>query len=175
MTCRYSSADWRNVLYNCARKTDGGLNDAALFLTQHRGVSIHPEALRKKLRGLPGESIDVDLAILLTEWMQTKANGVAHAHDWLLTLNAQEGLVVDAVPEVSDSGLTCEIAALKEKCLTLVTKFGSITGKTAEAAADGRITEDEAGPLLTLIRAARAILHRMERIVLQAVEKGRDA
>lgn len=173
MTCQYSSADWRDVLYTCVCKTDGGVADAARFLSERRGVSIHKEALRKKLRGLPGETLDVDHAVLLTEWMQTKANGAAHAHDWLLTLNAQEGVVVDCVPELPEGGLTCEIAALKEKCLTLVTKFGRITGKTAEAAADGRITEDEAGPLLALIRSARAILHRMERIVLQAVEKGR--
>lgn len=173
MTCQYSSAGWRDVLYTCVCKTDGGVADAARFLSERRGVSIHKEALRKKLRGLPGETLDVDHAVLLTEWMQTKANGVAHAHAWLLTLNAQEGLVVDSVPETDGPGLGCEIADLKEKCLLLVTKFGRITGTTSEAAADGRITEEEASVLLPLIRAARAILHRMERMVLRAVAKGR--
>lgn len=173
MTCRYSSADWRDVLYTCVCKTDGGVADAARFLSERRGISIHKEALRKKLRGLPGESLDVDHAVLLTEWMQTKADGVAHAHDWLLTLNAQEGMHVDHVPDPPLGGWACEISALKEKCLKLITKLGSISGLTSAAAEDGRISEEEAGPLLSLIRAARVILHRMEHNILRAVEKGR--
>ncbi|MEI2416190.1 hypothetical protein V8Z80_08395 [Orrella sp. JC864] len=161
------------MLYNDVRRTDGGLQEAARFLTERRGVSIHPEALRKKLRGLPGESVDIDLALLLSEWMQTKAGGAEYSHRWLQTVNAQEGMHCDVVPEAPAGGWKCEISALKDKCLKLTTKLGRITGLMTDAAEDQRITEEEAGPLLALIRAARVILHRMERNVLRAVGKGR--
>lgn len=172
MTCNYSELHWRDVLYNDVRKTDGGLQDAARFLTDRRGVSIHPEALRRKLRGLPGESVDVDLALMLSEWMQSKA-GVDYSHRWLQTVNTQEGIHCDPVPPAPVGGWACEIGALKDKCLSLVTKLGKISGLTSEAAEDGEITEEEAGPLLALIRSARVILHRMERNILRAVAKGR--
>ncbi|NYT36646.1 hypothetical protein ERD78_07170 [Allopusillimonas soli] len=70
MTCLYTNTDWRDVLYNCVRRTKGGVNAAAIFLSQRRGIAIHPESLRRKLRGLIGESMDVEMARLLAEWME---------------------------------------------------------------------------------------------------------
>ena len=56
MTYRYSSADWRDVFYNAVRNANGGVVAAAAFLTERRGKSIHPEDLRRRLRGADGES-----------------------------------------------------------------------------------------------------------------------
>lgn len=173
MTCRYSNTDWLDVLYNSVRRTPGGVVDAARFLTERRGRSIHPESLRAKLRAANGDEISLSMADLLTEWMEEKAGGSEYAKDWMLSHAAQNGLHVDAVPPAPPGGWACEVAALKEKCLILATKFGKITGLTTEAGEDGKITEAEAGPLLAWIRGTRVILHRMERNVLRAVAKGR--
>lgn len=172
MTCRYSNTDWLDVLYNSVRRTPGSVTDAARFLTDRRGKSIHPESLRAKLRGVNGDEISVSMAEMLSEWMEEKAGGAEYAWDWLLTMNAQRGIQVDHVPPAPTGGWANEVAALKEKCLLLATKFGKIAGLTTEAGEDGKITEEEAGPLLSLIRATRVILHRMERNVLRAVQKG---
>lgn len=168
MTCRYTNTDWRDALYNAVRKTEGGVVDAARYLSERRDISIHPESLRKKLRGVPGESMDVEMAVLLTEWMQGRNPGAEYAQDWLLTLNAQEGLCVDAVPPAPEGGWADEAAALQSKFLAISTKLGKIAGVTARTVADGVIDQTEADELIPLVRAARVILHRMERNALRA-------
>jgi len=50
MPCRTSALNWLDVLYNSVRKTPGGVVDAAAFLADRRGKSMHPETLRAKLR-----------------------------------------------------------------------------------------------------------------------------
>ncbi len=52
MTCRTSSLNWLDNLYNSVRETPGGVEAAAAYLAQRRGKSMHPETLRAKLRGL---------------------------------------------------------------------------------------------------------------------------
>ncbi len=91
MTCRTSALNWLDVLYNSVRKTPGGVVDAAAFLADRRGKSMHPETLRAKLRGLEGESVTLEIAELLTEWMQEKAGGNDYALDWMQALAGQFG------------------------------------------------------------------------------------
>ena len=86
MTCRTSSLNWLDVLYNSVRKTPGGVADAAAYLADRRGKSMHPETLRAKLRGLEGESLTIEHAELLTEWMQEKAGGGEYALEWMQAL-----------------------------------------------------------------------------------------
>lgn len=89
MTCRTSSLNWLDVLYNSVRKTPGGVADAAAYLADRRGKSMHPETLRAKLRGLEGESLTIEHAELLTEWMQEKAGGCEYALEWMQALAEQ--------------------------------------------------------------------------------------
>ncbi|AWH49944.1 hypothetical protein C1925_12705 [Stenotrophomonas sp. SAU14A_NAIMI4_5] len=78
--------NWLDVLYNSVRKTPGGVADAAAYLPDRRGKSMHPETLRAKLRGLEGESLTIEHAELLTEWMQEKAGGGEYALEWMQAL-----------------------------------------------------------------------------------------
>lgn len=173
MTCRYSNTDWLDVLYNSVRRTQGSVTDAARFLTERRGKSIHPESLRAKLRGVNGDEISIAMAEMLSEWMEEKAGGAEYAWDWLLVMNAQRGIHVDFVPPPPVDGWADEGKALQDKFLMISTKIGKIAAVTAETVVDGVITQAEADQLVPLLRDARVILHRMERNALRAVEKGR--
>jgi len=137
MTCRYSSADWRDVLYNSVRATEGGVSDAAQFLTNRRGRSIHPESLRIRLRHVNGESISLEMVELLTEWMQEKAR--QDALDWLDALNAQYGRQVSVLQDRSD-GTAC----IQARTLSLTRQIGEIAGAVAQAQADQIVTPREA-------------------------------
>lgn len=171
MTCRYTSTDWLDVLYNCVRRTSGGVVDAARFLTERRGKNIHPESLRAKLRS-HDDAISVEMALLLKEWMEEKAGGAAYSGDWLQALVAQEGLHVDYVPPAPVGGWKNEASALQSKFLDISMSIGQIAGVTAETVADGVISQAEADKLVPLLRDARVILHRMERNALRAAGEG---
>jgi len=171
MTCHYTNTHWRDALYNAVRAADGGVEAAAQFLTTRRDTSMHPESLRRKLRG--GDQLDVDVAVLLAEFVSKDADASGRANDWLLALCAQEGLHVDDVPPAPQGGWKDEARALQEKFLDISSKIGNIASVTAQTTADGLIEQEEADQLIPLFRAARVVLHRMERNVLRAVAKGR--
>lgn len=168
MTCRYTNTDWLDVLYNCVRRTKGGVVDAARFLTERRGKSIHPESLRAKLRGDNGDALSVEMALMLSEWMEEKADGAAYARDWLQALCASEGLHVDYVPPSSPTDPKYEAAALRAKFMDVSKEIGQIAGVTADATADDVISPAEADRLVPHLRDARVTLHRMERNALRA-------
>ena len=169
MTCQYTTTHWRDALYNAVREADGGVEAAAQFLTTRRNVSIHPESLRRKLRG--GDQLDVDVAVLLGEFLSKDVNSQECANNWLLALCAQEGLHVDDVPPAPPGGWDCEARALQDKFLAITAKVGKIASVTAQTTSDGVIDQDEADQLVPLFREARVLLHRMERNVLRAVKK----
>lgn len=141
MTKRFSSLSWRDALYNSVREARGGINAAALFLTERRSVSIHPESLRRKLTG--GEQLDVDVAILLSEWLRELADSRCCSHDWLLALCDQEGLhVVDLPPEPED-GFNDEGEALNKKGMQAISELGEMCAAISLTTADGRVTAEE--------------------------------
>jgi len=84
MTCRYTQIDPHDALYNAVRRTPGGVEDLAAFLTARRGAAIHPETLRQRLRQVKGQSMSLPLAELATEWMLEKAGGDEYARDWII-------------------------------------------------------------------------------------------
>lgn len=171
MTCRYTNTDWLDVLYNCVRRTPGGVIDAAKFLTERRGKSIHPESLRAKLKRSEGDPISVEMAMLLSEWMDEKAGGAEYSRDWLLAVAAEEGLAVDVVPLDEPAHIPEDIAALQTKVMQIAAKAGGVAGLTAETVADGVVTQKEADELVEFLRDLRTLAHRAERNVLRAVEK----
>lgn len=170
MTYRYTNTHWRDALYNAVRATDGGVIAAAEFLTTRRDRAMHHQSLRRKLSG--GDTLDVELVLLLVEYVRIDAKARPQANTWLLSLAAQEGLHVDDVPPAPEGGWACECKALQDKFLDISSKLGKIAAVTAETTADGQIEQHEADQLVPLFRAARVILHRMERNVMRAVGKG---
>ncbi|MCO7641900.1 hypothetical protein NJI34_34590 [Pseudomonas sp. S 311-6] len=171
MTCRYTETQWRDALYNAVRATSGGVKAAAVFLSDRRGVAIHAESLRRKLRG--EDTLDVEVAQMLGEYIATDARAHGQAKNWLLALCAEEGLHVDDVPPAPEGGWEDEAKALQDKALAITAKIGKVAGVTAQSTADGRVEQHEADQLVPLLRAVRVISHRMERNVLRAVEKSR--
>ena len=51
MTCRTSALNWLDVLYNSVRKTPGGVVDAAAFLADRRGKSMHRRRCARSCAG----------------------------------------------------------------------------------------------------------------------------
>lgn len=171
MTCHYTETHWRDALYIAVRGTSGGVKGAASFLFERRGISIHPESLRRKLRGDDG--LDIETVQMLGEYVSTDARAASQAKNWLLSLCAEEGLYVDDVPPAPEGGWKDESQALQQKFLAITSKVGKIAAVTAQATVDGQIEQHEADELVPLFRATRVMLHRMERNVLRAVAKGR--
>jgi len=173
MTCRTSSINWLDCLYNAVRKTPGGVIEAAKWLTDRRGKSMHPETLRSKLNGTEGESVTIEIAELLTEWMQEKAGGSEYALEWMQALAGQFGMAVDLVPPAPEGGWPDEIAAVQLKLLEITTRVGRLTGTAVDAIGDRHIDSDEAALMVSEARALRTMAHRLERNVARAAAKGR--
>jgi hypothetical protein len=168
MTCRYTNTDWLDVLYNGVRRTPGGVADAARFLTERRGKAIHPESLRAKLRSHE-DAISVEMAGLLSEWMQEKAGGPSYAHDWVLAFAAERGLAVDSVLPISETDSKSEIKAIQAKAMQLGALSGSVLGVTAQSVEDEQIDQGEADQIVSFVRDLRSMCHRVERAVVRAV------
>lgn len=173
MTCRTSSLNWLDNLYNSVRETPGGVEAAAAYLAQRRGKSMHPETLRAKLRGLEGESVTLQIAELLTEWMQEQAGGGERALGWLQSLVARFGMAADVVPPAPEGGWSDEIGAIQMKLLEITSRVGKLSGAAVEAIADSTITNAEAEQMIAEIRALRTMANRLERNVARAAAKGR--
>lgn len=167
MTCKYSNTDWLDVLYNSVRRTPGSVMDAARFLAERRGKSIHPESLRAKLRS-HDDSISVEMALMLTEWMDEKAGGSEYSKDWMQAMAVEQGLAVDVIPPAPAGGWPDEVAALQSKVMQIAALAGKIAGTTAESLIDGRIDQSEKDALADLFRDARTMLHRAERNLYRA-------
>lgn len=143
MTYHYSNSNWLDVLYNCVRKTPGGVIEAAKFLTERRGKTIHPESLRAKLRGINGEDISVAMAELLTEWMQEKAGGAEYARDWMQAFAMQNELAVLNVPPAPEGGWPNESKAIQEKIMRLTSKNGKLAAAFMHYMEDDKLCKQE--------------------------------
>lgn len=152
MTCRTSSINWLDCLYNAVRKTPGGVAEAAKWLTDRRGKSMHPETLRAKLNGTEGESVTIEIAELLTEWMQQKVGGSEYALEWMQALAGQFGMAVDAVPPPPEGGWSDEIGAIQTKLLEITSRVGRLSGTALDAISDRCIDSDEAELMVTQLR-----------------------
>ncbi|MBY0453326.1 MAG: hypothetical protein K2Q11_00375 [Burkholderiaceae bacterium] len=166
MTCRYKDSDWRDVLYNSVRTAPGGVVDAARFLTMRRGRSIHAETLRARLRGTDENCVTLEMAALLTEWMQDMKH--PSALDWLHTFNARFGLTSNAV-SVVDSGQS-HANQLVMGMLSLGVHGGKLSAEVMAAVEDNVITAEESVRLLELVRDKREVLGQVEAIAMQAIK-----
>lgn len=171
MTLHYSNTDWLDVLYNSVRRTPGGVVDAARFLTDRRGRSIHPESLRAKLRATNNDEISVSMADLLIEWMDEKEGGGKYARDWVLAHAAQNGLVADVIPPAPLGGWKDELKAIQSKSMSIGSLSGGLLGATVESLEDGELSNAECDRMVAQLRELREMAHRMERNILRAKSK----
>lgn len=165
MTCRLSSLDWLDVLYTSVRNTRGGVADAARFLAERRGKKIHAESLRAKLSGAEGESLSVEFAELLTEWMQEKAR--PDALDWLHAMNARFGLVSAPVAAHDDENANA-IASMLDSHLALTINSGALCQEIRSAMQDGKITKTEAEAIASSAQKSQRKLAKLARDAMRA-------
>lgn len=169
MTCRYSQTDWRDVLYTAVRNAPGGINAAAKFLTERRGRSIHPESLRAKLRAVDGDSVGVEMAELLTEWLQDMNR--TDALDWLYAFNNRFGLAAERIEPAPSNGFEDELGAIKDKLLKLAAQGGLLTTVGLEAMADGEICDKDADEIQAHAMTEIKLLFRLARNARRAAMK----
>ncbi|HHA2894682.1 TPA: hypothetical protein ACOFC4_000244 [Stenotrophomonas maltophilia] len=173
MTCRRSDVYWLDALYTAVSLAPGSVQAAAAYLTERRGAAIAGETLRKKLRGLPGESLSMEMAEMLTEYLQQFIGTAAQATDWIVSLGRQFDLVVDYVPPAPEGGWPCEFTALREKLLELHELTGGLAGTGRAAMTDGAISLAEADSMQDLTREIRTLCFRIERNAVRAHLKAR--
>lgn len=173
MTCRPSDIHWRDALYNAVRQTPGGVNAAAAYLTTRRGRAITGESLRKKLRGLEGESVSLEIAELLTEWMQELVDGQPHATVWVQSLGAQFGLALDPMPAQQAEGASGDLAVIQAKALLVSAHAGKLASLLLDALDDNELDLAEGDALVAALRDIRLASHRMERNVRQRLARRR--
>ncbi|ULR87202.1 hypothetical protein [Comamonas sp. B21-038] len=166
MTCHLSQTDWRDVVYNTVRSTSGGVVDAARFLTERRGRSIHPETLRARLRGIDSEFINLEMLELLTEWMQEKTG--SKPLDWLKALSHRFGMVSMELPPAPEGGWACEVSAIRQKLLQLNVEGGSLTALGMKVTDDLSISPREAEEMSAQIMAEVELLLRLRRNICRA-------
>ncbi len=143
MTCRYDQLAWRDVLYTDVCRAPGGVIDAARFLTERRGKSIHPETLRTRLRGVNGEDVGIEMACFLSEWMSEKAQSAPYAKRWMLALNAEQDINVVELPPEPLGGFANEAEALNKKAMQAASELGELCSAIVNTTADGRVTDQE--------------------------------
>lgn len=171
MTCQRSDLYWRDALYNAVSLAPGNVQAAAVYLSDRRGKSITGESLRKKLRGLAGESLSMEMAEMLTEYLQQFVDTSELATDWIASLGGQFNLMVDFVPPPPEGGWPNELEALQNKLLQLHAMAGRLSGTTLEAVADGDLSISEADGMQDLARSIRTLCFRLERNACRAAKK----
>ncbi|MCW2065088.1 UNVERIFIED_ORG: hypothetical protein M2420_000407 [Stenotrophomonas maltophilia] len=171
MTCRRSDIHWRDALYNAVSQVPGSVQAAAAYLAQRRGRSITGETLRKKLRGIDGESVSVEIALMLTEFLQEHVGSAGVATDWIASLGAEFDLMIDFVPPPPAGGWADELVAFRDKLLELHKLTGQLAGAGLEAMTDRKISLPEADLIQDLSREVRTLCFRMERNARRAVQR----
>lgn len=172
MTCRYSSADWRDVFYNVVRSANGGVVAAAKFLSERRGKSIHSEDLRRRLRGADGESLTMEMGELLTEWLIDQRD--PNARQWLLAFNARFSMAAAYLPPPPEGGWKDEAQAIRDKLLQITAKNGALASIGMTATADSRIDDKECDAMEAEVMAAIELLWRLRRNVRRAAGRSED-
>ena len=168
MTCLRSDLYWRDALHNAVARAPGGLQDAAAHISKRRGKSISAETLRKKLRGIDGESVSMEMAEILTDYLLLFVGTQELATDWVCSLAGQYSLMVDYVPPPPKGGWPDELAAIQAKLLELHKLTGALAGAGIDALADQRLTVPEADRIQDLSREVRKLCYRLERNACRA-------
>jgi len=169
MTCRYSQVEWRDVIYNSVRNAPGGVVEAAKFLTARRGKTIHPEVLRAKLRGVDGESISMEMAELLTEWLMDLNR--PDARDWLHAFNTRFDLSAETLDVLVDGEFKDEIVAIRDELLNLAVAGGLLTATGMDAIEDKKINPAEADTIGAQVQQEIRLLLRLARSARRAANK----
>ena len=171
MTRRLSSLRWRDELYNAVRDARGGVDAAAAFLTERRGISIHRESLRRKLTG--GEQLDLDVCFVLSEHLRGLVGSENRALSWLIAAALQEGLHLIEMPPEPEGGFKDEVGAILQKISVAMEEFGKLCGIANQAVADRHLTDEEIAQIVEQAQLLSVLFQRLIRNVMRAGRKQR--
>lgn len=166
MTNKYTQIDPHDALYTSVMKTPGGVEELAAFLTNRRGIAIHPETLRQKMRRVKSQSMSLDMCELATEWMMEKQGGADYARDWLLALNLRQGVDATILPPAPQHAN--EMDAAKQKVMEMSQLNGELAAVAIAAFADGDICAADASNIVVECRKIIEKAQRLERNVVRA-------
>lgn len=172
MTRRYSAADWRDIFYNAIREAPGGVTAAAAFLTDRREKAIHPEDLRRRLRGADGESLSTEMLELLTEWLIDL--GRPDARRWLQSFNARFSMAAAYLPPPPKGGWACEISAVKKKVMRLTAKNGRLAEVCDRVTEDNHLDAQECDELEASCMEIIELVFRLRRNARRAAGRSED-
>lgn len=168
MTNHYTRIDPHDALYISVKNTPGGVEELAAFLTNRRGISIHPETLRQKMRRVKGQSMSLDLFELSTEWMMEKQDGDRYARDWLMALNVRNGVAASILPPAPYH--PNEVEAVRTKVMEMSSLNGVLSAVAIEAVSDGDISDDDASHIMVECDKIIEKAQRLKRNVVRAAQ-----
>ncbi len=171
MTKRARSLYWREELYNTVCDAKGGIRDAAAYLTEQRGTSIHMESLRRKLTG--GEQLDLDACFVLADHLQGLTHSSHRALDWFMVAALQRGLHFIEMPPEPEGGFEDEYGAILQKITLGMEEFGKLCGLTNQAVADRHLSDDEIAQIVAQADLISTLFQRLIRNVTRVGRKQR--
>ncbi|MBK0115412.1 MULTISPECIES: hypothetical protein [unclassified Delftia] len=172
MTRRYSTADWRDIFYNAVREAPGGVTAAAAFLTDRREKAIHPEDLRRRLRGADGESLSTEMLELLSEWLIDM--GRPDARRWLQSFNARFSMAAAYLPPPPEGGWACEASAIRQKVMQITAKNGLLAEICSRVTEDNQIDSRECDELEAGCMEIIELVFRLRRNARRAAGRSED-
>jgi len=172
MTRRYSGADWRDVFYNAIRSADGGVVEAAKFLTERRERFIHAEDLRRRLRGADGESLSTEMLELLSEWLLDRRE--PGALRWLQVFNARFGMAAAHLPPPPEGGWACEATAIQKKIMQITAENGLLANIGMRVTEDKRLDDQECDELEAQCMQVIELVFRLRRNARRAAGRSED-
>lgn len=110
----------------------------------------------------------MEMAEILTNYLQLFVGTQEIATDWVCFLAGQYDLMVDYVPPPPDGGWPHELAAIQAKLLELRKLTSALAGAGIDALADKRLAVPEADRIQGLSRELRKLCYRLVRNACRA-------
>lgn len=131
---------------------------------------MHAETLRAKLRGVEGESVSVEIADMLTEWMQEKSQPQATA--WIEALASDHALVAIPVEASIGNQTQNHLVHLLEKSLDIDAQGGRLSSMLLDSLRDRAIAKGEADQIAAQIDQEMRLLAKLRRNIMRIAETG---
>lgn len=165
MTKLHTNITWRGALYNMIRGAGRSVKQASAWLRDERDVTLSEKTLYKKLDGSnPAETVNIDLAELLTEYALAHGASREEALRWIQALAARHDAVVLDLRQEEDAP-SCEVAAITDKTMHIGEINGELISIVRNALIDMDVCQNDAHRIGDQIMVLVYALLRMKRKV----------
>lgn len=165
MTKLHTNITWRGALYNMIRGAGRSVKQASAWLRDERDVTLGEKTLYKKLDGSnPAETVNIDLAQLLTEYALAHGASREEALRWIQALAARHDAVLLDLWQ-DDDAPSCEVADITNKTMQAGEVYGELLSIVRGALADLDVCQNDAHRIGDQIMVLVYALLRMKRKV----------